>query len=66
LLHRLKSNGASHGLRIFDHLLDNHGWNATGGILHPATHVTTDDHAKPATRFRGGTSRDREAVVLPD
>jgi len=29
-------------LRIFDHLLVNHGWNATGGIYTPATHVTTE------------------------
>jgi AraC-like DNA-binding protein len=38
-------------LRIFDHLLVNHGWNATGGIYTPATHVTTDDHANPANEI---------------
>jgi AraC-like DNA-binding protein len=27
-------------LRIFDHLLVNHGWTATGAIYTPATHVT--------------------------
>jgi AraC-like DNA-binding protein len=38
-------------LRIFDHLLVNHGWNATGGIYPSATHVTTDDHANPANEI---------------
>lgn len=33
-------------LRIFDHLLVNHGWTATGSIYTPETHVT--DHANPA------------------
>jgi len=35
-------------LRIFDHLLVNHGWTATGSIYTPATHVTTDDHTNLA------------------
>jgi hypothetical protein len=34
-------------LRIFDHLLVNHRWTATGGIYTPATHVAPNPASPP-------------------
>jgi AraC-like DNA-binding protein len=49
-------------LRIFDHLLVNHGWTATGGIYTPATHVT--DHANPADEISAAERADTERRSL--
>jgi AraC-like DNA-binding protein len=48
--------------RIFDHLLVNHSWTATGGIYTPATHVT--DHANPADEISAAERADIERRSL--
>jgi AraC-like DNA-binding protein len=51
-------------LRIFDHLLVNHGWSATGNIHTLATHVTTEDHTNPAHEIPAAERADIERRSL--
>ena len=51
-------------LRIFDHLLVNHSWTATGAIYTPATHIATDDHANPADEISAAERADIERRSL--
>src|SRR3954447_26914150 len=48
-------------LRIFDHLLVNHSWTATGRIYNPATHVA--DLANPADEILAAERAERRSLL---